>query len=914
MTPAPPETPLGTPPDTPPGDPADIRRRLAARRAEIVTPHRTGRVIAADLARVTDEALTAALGHADRPLALVATGGYGRARLAPYSDVDLLVLTAPGEAEAGAALIPTLYDAIPELSASVHDPKSAQGLAAEDMTCRTALLDARLVAGEPALFAAFAERFDGLRRGTAAAFVEAKLAERDARHAEQGNSRYAVEPDVKEGKGGMRDLDLLHWLDRYTDGIEQAPSQAVRTPGLFSDAEARRLARAQDFLWSVRVHLHALQGRADERLTFDRQPALAERLGYKDRRGATPAERLMRHYFVNATEVSRLTGSACAALEDRALKATPRGRIGTLAERWRQETGYGGDAALVRRGGRLALAEPASATPRDLFALFRAAARDGLPLHPEAARAAPRLARRVRRAERADPAIRDLFVATLREADDLERVLRWMNECGLLGRYLPAFGRIVGRTEYGLFRRYTLDEHVVQACGVLTGLRSGALPEADFPVTAPIARRLDPAPVALALLLQETGAGLSRGGQAAVARRVRAQARRLLPEAAAEEVVACVLHADLIAGTAQRRAVTERFAVEAVARVVGTQDRLDRLALVTACRHRTAGVGSWRAYKNRDARLLYEEVSAYLSGGAAALDAYEAARAARLTREARALSALPEAAMDRFLARTGPRFWSFASPAAAADLATLLADAEARGTATAAGARLQDDGSLRLVVATPDRPGVFAALAGAVAEAGGTVWGATATALQPDDPQGDAHALALVVIEALRPGTPPTPLLLDEAETEALAARLVAIAEGRATPVLPPPPITDRRAVFDVEPRLRTFTQGSPDSLIIEAEGLDRPGLLHLLARAIEAEGGSVRRAFVSTYGERAVDSFYVQTPDGRKLEDPDRIDAVRRALLAVLDTEAETDAETDAETGAETGRAARPAPARAPA
>ena len=894
MTPASPDTPPDTSPGTSLGDPADIRRRLAARRAEIVTPHRTGRVIAADLARVTDEALAATLGHADRPLALVATGGYGRARLAPWSDVDLLVLTAPGEAEAGAALIPTLYDAIPELSASVHDPKSAQGLAAEDMTCRTALLDARLVAGEPALFAAFAERFDGLRRGTAAAFVEAKLAERDARHAEQGNSRYAVEPDVKEGKGGMRDLDLLHWLDRYTDGIEQAPSQAVRTPGLFSEAEARRLARAQDFLWSVRVHLHALQGRADERLTFDRQPALAERLGYKDRRGATPAERLMRHYFVNATEVSRLTGAACAALEDRALKATPRGRIGTLAERWRQETGYGGDAALVRRGGRLALAEPASATPRDLFALFRAAARDGLPLHPDMARAAPRIARRVRRAERADPAIRELFLSILREADDLERVLRWMNECGLLGRYLPAFGRIVGRTEYGLFRRYTLDEHVVRSCGVLSGLRSGALPEAEFPITAPIARALDPAPVALALLLQETEAGLVRGGEAAVARRVRAQARRLLPDAA-DEVVFCVLHADLIAETAQRRAVTERQAVEAVADLVGTQERLDRLALVTACRHRTAGVGSWRAYRNRDARLLHEEVSAYLRGGAAALGAYEAARTARLRARARALSDLPEAAMDRFLARTGPRFWSFASPAAAADLAGLLADAAARGAATAAGVRPQQDGSLRLVVATPDRPGVFAALAGAVAEAGGTVWGASATTL-PGEPDTSPHTpphilphilpLALVVIEALRPGTPPGPLVLEEEARDALAARLVAVAEGRVAPLLPTPPITDRRRVFDVAPRLRVFTEGSPDSLIVEAEGLDRPGLLHLLARAIEAEGASVRRAFVSTYGERAVDSFYLQTREGAKIEDPERIEALRRALLVVLEAD----------------------------
>ena len=869
-------------------DPIALRRSLAETRARLVAPDRTGRSVAEALTRATDEALSALVGAA--PVALVATGGYGRARLAPYSDVDLMVLTREGQAAEGAALIAGLYDAVPDLSVTVHDPASATSLAEADMTVRTALLDARLIAGDKAPYADFQARFDLLRRGTAAEFVEAKLAERDARHAAQGASRYAVEPDVKEGKGGMRDLDLLHWLDRYTSGIEEAPSQSVRTPGLFGKGEALRLARAQDFLWSVRVHLHDLQGRADERLTFDLQPPLAERLRYRERRGGTPAERLMRHYFVNATEVSRLTGSACAALEARALKSTPRGRIGTIAERWRQETGYGGDPALARRGGRVALADPGAATPRDLFALFRAAGRDGLPLHPETARAAPRIARRVGRAERADPAIRDLFLSILRESENLERPLRWMNECGLLGRYLPAFGRIVGRTEYGLFRRYTLDEHVVQSCGVLAGLRSGALSADEFPVTAPIAQTVDPAPVALALLLQETAAGLNRPSQTAVARRVRAQARRLLPEAA-EDIVFCVMAADLIATTAQRRAVTERFAVEAIARIVGTQRRLDLLALVTACRHRTAGVGSWRAYRNRDARLLHEEVTAYLHGGAAGLDAYQTARATRLAAAARRLSPLPPASMDRFLARTGPHFWSMASPEAAADLASLLADAEARGARTAAGVRPQPDGSLRLVVATPDRPGVFAALAGAVAEAGGTVWGATATAIAgggasvpEDEPTGER--LAVVIIEALRPGTPPRPLTLEADEADALAARLVEVAEGRASPVLPTPPITDRRQVFDVPARLRTFTESSPDSLIVEAEGRDRPGLLALLARAIEAEGASVRRAFVSTYGERAVDSFYVQTPEGGKITDAGRIDALRAALLAVLDTD----------------------------
>ena len=843
---------------------------VAAARRRLFDQTQRGALIAAGASDAADEALTALLPLARGPLALCATGGYGRGRLAPHSDVDLLILTPKGGGDAAEPFLYALFDSGLPVSQSVHDPQSALGTAQDDLTCRTAFLDARLIGGDAGLFADFQARFDRLRRKTAPEFVRAKLDERDERHAAQGASRYAIEPDVKEGKGGLRDLDLLHWLDRYTDGIGAEPEQRVRTPGLFTADEAARLRRCQDYLWSVRTHLHDLKGRGDERLSFDVQPDLAERLGYAARRGALPPERLMRHYFLNATEVGRLTGAACAVLEERALK--------TGARRFslgRRPGPFEGAPNVVMIGERLAFAAPEAATIPELFGLFLASGRSGIRLHPGTLKTATRLTRTLRRRHRLDPQLAKSFVRILAESGDVERILRRMNECGLLGRYLPAFGRIVGKAEYGLFRQYTLDEHVLRSIGVFATLRAGQ-GGGQFPVTEPLARSLDPAVVVLSLLLQETEAGMPPRARGRAARTVRAQARRLLPDDA-EAVVFAVTNRDLLARTAQRRAVTDLRAVEDVAAVVGTRERLDLLSLVTACRHRTAGVGSWRAYRNRDARLLVEEARAFLSGGREALDAFAAERAARLRGEAAERCALPPSDLAAFIDRADPELWSMASPAAVAALAEAVTAAGARGEDTLVEVAQQAGGTARVTVCAPDRLGLFGDVAGAVAEAGGTVWGASAFSLADPD-------RAVVVLEMMRPGTPPEPVRFEDGEADALAARVRAVVTGAGPPVrLPAARLTDRRAVFDVAPSVRTYPEGAEDSLVLEAEGLDRPGLLHLLTEEIEDAGLSVRRAYVATYGERAVDTFYLQTPDGRKVTDEGVIGEVRGRLLAVL-------------------------------
>nr|WP_246408319.1 [protein-PII] uridylyltransferase [Parvularcula dongshanensis] len=839
---------------------------------------RTGTAIARGLSHAADEALCALRAATEaEEIALVAIGGYGRGRLAPYSDIDLLILTRPDGRQAATRILYPLYDSGLTIAQCVYDPASAVRAAQEDLTRRTAFLDARFLCGEPALFDDFHARFERLRIKTVAAFVTAKLAERDARHKAQGASRYLIEPDVKEGKGGLRDLDLLHWLDRYVTGTAEAPVQRAMTPGLFTEEEELRLRRVQDFLWSVRVHLHDLHGRADEKLSFSLQPALAARLGYQERRNAPAVERLMKHYFLTATEVGRLTGTACAMLEMRALKRAP--RLFPLGSKTKTQ-GFGTEQNIVLKGERLSFADEGRASVRDLFALFLAAGRSGHHLHPESFKTAIRLSRRVDRAVRTDPEIADLFRAILRETGDLERILRRMTECGLLSRYLPAYGRIVGKAEYGLFRRYTLDEHVLRSCGVFALLRAGEN-EADFPLTTPLAKARDPVPLLLSLLLQETEAGLASPSPARLERRVRIQALRLVGEAEAEEVVFAVRNRDLLARVAACRNVAERSAIEDVAATIGDKSRLDHLSIVTACRHRTAGHGSWEAWNQRDARLLIAEVAAFIEDGERGLAAFIDAREASLREETARVSEATPAQREAFFARLRPSFWSQASPLAAARLIELTARADADGVHAAVCVAGPDDGLVQVLIYADDRPGLFADVSGSVAQAGATVWGAAAFPIAGAAGQPDK---AVTVLELKRPGTPPESLELEPGEAKRLQAQVLQAARGEAKPpVIPGPGISDRRSVFDVPAAVRIFEDASPDSLVVEAEGRDRPGLLHLLAAALTGTGVSVRFAFVATYGERAVDTFYLQNKEGRKIEDAATIQTIRARLIEVL-------------------------------
>src|SRR6266498_5843153 len=312
------------------------RGRAAAERLLIADRH--GRRCAERLSLMQDEIIRVlfefAIMHlypAQNPseaerMAIVATGGYGRGVLAAGSDIDLLFLlpykqTAWGESVAEAVLY-CLWDMGLKVGHATRSVDECIRQAKADMTIRTAVLESRYLVGDRRLHDELVARFDkDIVQHSAAEFVAAKLAEREERHRRAGQSRYLVEPNVKDGKGGLRDLHTLFWIAKYVYRVREP--QELLQHGVFDEQEYRLFRRCGNFLWSVRCHMHFVTGRAEERLSFDIQREIAVRLGYTEHPGLKDVERFMKHYFLVAKDVGDLTAILCAGLEARQAKPAP---------------------------------------------------------------------------------------------------------------------------------------------------------------------------------------------------------------------------------------------------------------------------------------------------------------------------------------------------------------------------------------------------------------------------------------------------------------------------------------------------------------------------------------------------------------------------------------------------------------
>ncbi len=859
---------------------AALKKSWAEARKAALAQYARGDALTAKLSEIMDEAIVALGAGAlvqlapKGKLAIVATGGYGRGQLAPLSDIDLLILYA-GVADDALknvlnALLYPLWDAGLTVGHAAHTPATAIRFAETDMTALTAFLDARLIAGDPKLYKDFASRFDMLRWRVKSKFLKAKRDELEARHDRSAQSRYLAEPDLKEGKGGLRDIHVIGWLHRALYG--KPLSEAPKRGGVFRPEDIDSLKRAERFLLSLRAHLHDIRGRADERLTFDIQPALAERLGYAARADITAAERMMKHYFVTAVEIGRLTRIFWARVEEENAKLLDRAPAALPKALGADEAG--GNVNLRIRTGRLDFGSAAAAarTPLDLFRYFRAfAKRPDIDFHPDALALIARNAVNVTSEVRRDPAVAKIFLASVATAKEPVKLLRVMSETGLLGRYIPSFGQITGRIQYGLYRRFSLDEHVFQSIGYLTKIRTGAF-ENEHPIaTAVLAGRKAVEPFYVAVLLHEAGWSLKNrspdNAEALVAR----VARRLgVPDEDAAHIAWCAARPLFMVRIAERRNLAEVRAISTFAAEVGSHARLDLLLVLTVCHLRAVSDSSWDEWTRRQIAALYFGARAWLDGGDDGLARAMLDRAAASRKEAElALSDWPREERAAFLGRISDASLAMIEPHVFARAAELARSADKAGVAASI-----RDGAIEAIVYARDRPGLLADLAGAVAGAGGNVRSVHAITL--DDgrvidiftilpPEGAAPDATADFVRALHAG------LLAAARTRPAAAPSISRRIG------------DRRAIFSVRADVRLDSQASDEALVVEAEGRDRPGLLYSLTAAISELGLTIRSAHIATYGERAIDAFYLQDKEGRKIDDMRVHLAIRKKLLAVL-------------------------------
>ncbi len=881
------------------GDPAAFRRAaieilqaaLASGRDEArkaLEDGGTGRACAEALSAETDDLLRVVLEMSARWLApaepgqllptIVAVGGYGRGMLAPFSDIDLLFLLPdkppPGVEKVVESLLYVLWDLKQKVGHATRTIDECLKQARADMTIRTTLIEARFIVGDNGLFETLQTRFDReIVAKTAAEFVAAKLEEREARVRRAGASRYLVEPNVKEGKGGLRDLNTLFWISKYVYRVRSA--HELVAAGLFSPREFALFRRCEEFLWSVRCRLHFLAGRAEERLSFDVQRPIARQLGYSTRAGLIDVERFMKHYFLIAKDVGDLTAIVCAALEERQTKRTP--AFGRLIGRLRRRTRAIADAEDFKVDNdrvNVISNDAFENDPVNLIRLFWIADRSNLPIHPNATRLVTQSLKRIDVRLREDSEANRLFLEILTSRNAPEIALRRMNEAGVLGRFIPDFGRVVGMMQFSMYHHYTVDEHLIRAVGELSAIEAGRLAE-DLPLATKImpqiAHRKE---LYLATFLHDIAKGRGIDHSLAGAEVARKLCPRLGLSPANTERVAWLIEQHLVmSNMAQGRDLLDPRTTEALSAIVQTQERLKMLLTLTVADIRAVGPGVWNGWKGQLLRTLYWETEVVLGGGHSAIDRKGRVEAAQETLR-RSLPGWSDPEFNAYAQRHYPAYWLKVEPARQVAHAKLLhamaADTQSLATEVTTDAF---HGVTAVTVVAPDHPRLLTGIAGACAAAGGNIVDAQIFTTT------DGMALDTIFVSRA--------FERDEDELRRgrrIAANIEKTLRGEvrlAEIAAPRQPRDVRRGAFKIEPEVTVDNNLSRRYTVVEVSGLDRPGLLRDLTASLSSLNLNIGSAHIVTFGEKAVDSFYLSDLTGQKIIAPARQAAIKRRLLA---------------------------------
>jgi [protein-PII] uridylyltransferase len=804
-------------------------------------------------------------------IALAAVGGYGRGEMALHSDIDIAFLTPWKQTAWGEQVIESMLYTLWDLGLKVgHSSRSLDDMvrmAKSDLTIRTALLEARYVWGDQALYDEAARRFEReVVNGTARAFVAEKLAERTARHERMGDSRYVVEPNLKEGKGGLRDLHALFWIGKYAYQVRSVAELVDK--GLLTQRELRRFRRAENFFWAVRCHLHILSRRAEDRLTFDVQAEIAVRMRYAERPGKAAVERFMQHYFLTAKEVGDLTAIFLAHLDESFAGRGRRFGIPTLKRRPRKLDGFGLDR------GRLTVPTDAffREEPIRLLELFALADRHGLEIHPLALRQASRDARLIDRAVRDDPRANAFFLDVLTSPRNPETVLRWMNEANVFGRFVPDFGRVVAQMQFDMYHHYTVDEHSLRAIGLLSRIERGLLAQ-DHPLATQIIQKIASRRVLyVAVLLHDVAKG--RGGDHSVLGAEVAHQlgpRFGLTAAETETVAWLVRHHLAMSDTAFKRDLADFKTVLDFAATVQSPERLRLLLLLTTVDIRAVGPGVWNGWKRQLLADLYDAAEEVLR-----LGHKQRGRAERIEAKRAELALALDWESTRFatyIRRFPDSYWVAESGEVLERNARLIAAADAEDKVLSIGAEADiQRGATLVTIYAGDHPGLFYRIAGAIHLAGGNIIDARIHTTR------DGMAIDNFLVQDPFGATFDDPhrlqRLVDGIE-DALANR------NQLTKKLAAKPLARTRAdAFTIPPNVLIDNKASNRYTVIEVNARDRPALLHALAYALFQGRVTIHSAHIATYGERAVDVFYVTDLTGDRIEAPARLKTMERLLL----------------------------------
>ncbi len=793
--------------------------------------------------------------------ALAAVGGYGRGQLFPASDIDLLILlpAPPGAHLAGKleSLIGILWDIGLEVGHAVRTVDECVELAASDLTIQTTLLEARLLIGNRPLFGRFAKRIHDAREPVD--FYRAKLLEQQQRHARYAESN--LEPNIKESAGGLRDLHSIIWISRAA-GLGTSWRELARR-GLIIMSEAREIQRHESLLQSLRIRLHYLAGRREDRLLFDYQSQLARALGLHDRPHRLASEQLMQLYYRTAKAVSQLNNILLQNLGARIVPVRDteyhpiNERFGTRDERLEVR-----DERVFRRSPGAIL---------ESFVLLQQH-HELKGMNAPTLRSLWRARRLIDSAFRRDRRNRQQFMQVLRSSERVEHSLRQMNENGVLGRYLPAFGRIVGQMQHDLYHVYTVDEHILR---VVRNLRRFSIPELahEFPFCSRLMSNFErPEVLYVAALFHDIAKG--RGGDhsqlGAVDARRFCRNHSLGPEDT--DLVAWLVESHLVMSTtAQKQDISDPQIVSAFAQRVRDERRLIALYLLTVADIRGTSPKVWNAWKSKLLEDLFAATRRHLAGDHVTL----ASSLQMRQEEARAklrLYAVPEHAQDRLWTKLDDSYFLRHEPQEIA-WHTRLLYYRMDASAPIVKARLSPAGEgLQVMIYVPDQKELFARICSFFESISYDIFEAKIYTTR--------HGYALDSFQVQDPTNrrPQYRDVIGLIEYE-LADRL---RHKTPLPALGKPRLSRQLRHFPISPEVNIQPDDRGVYWVLSIIAGDRPGLLSRVARVLTAYDINLHTAKINTLGARAEDVFLVT---GAGLKDPKTVVRLESALVEQLRT-----------------------------
>jgi [protein-PII] uridylyltransferase len=773
-------------------------------------------------------------------LALVAVGGYGRGELYPYSDIDLLVLL-PRAADAALTaslerLVGTLWDVGLEVGHSVRTIEECLEAAEQDITVQTTLLESRLLAGNRVLFRSFVQRTSAALDPSG--FLEAKQLEQQQRHARSQETN--LEPNIKETAGGLRDLQTILWIARAAGIGKTWRDLAARE--LITQAEVREIRREERFLQILRIRLHYIAGRREDRLLFDHQTALAAQFGLRDRAHLLASEQLMQRYYRAAKAVSQLNTILLQNLT--ALIEPPHDReLHPINERF-------GTRGELLEATSPDLYERAPAALLETFVLLQQH-HEVKGISAGTLRALWRGRRLIDAAFRRKPEHRELFMSILRSPSRVYRQLLLMNRYGVLGRYLPAFGRIVGQMQHDLYHVYTVDEHILK---VVRNLRRFAVPELahEFPLCSRLMSDFErPEVLYLAGLFHDIAKG--RGGDhsalGAVDAARFARSHSLSREDSA--LVAWLVENHLVmSATAQKQDISDPDVVRQFAGRVENERRLAALYLLTVADIRGTSPKVWNAWKGKLLEDLFHLTRRLLTGHHGSIESSVQARQEEALAKLR-LYAIPENAHEQFWRQLDIPYFLRHDPQEIA-WHTRLLYYRATTDVPVVKARLSPAGEgLQVMVYVQDQKELFARICGFFEKINYDIHEAKIYTTR------GGYALDTFQVQDPLSREPHYRERMSYIEYE-LAQRLL---HKSPLPPLAKPRLARQLRHFPISPEVNIQPDDKGTYQVLSVIAGDRPGLLSRIARVLTAYDINLHTAKINTLGARAEDVFLVTGP-----------------------------------------------------